>query len=208
MRKLLIGPLLTGAGWMAGSYYGASIEQVVRKSPESTYDGVSQALERIPQSGTTAFEGGQPMPYAVEVDRTPGKRLLVRLKFDGRQAAETELLFHPQNGGNETLVTASVHKDRAVLTHALAGTSRARLAYAPDWMLNLLTVRPLLQQVGEKIERGEMAEIFGGSAQAEWEASLPPEQQREVQEWRQYSASKPTVDPGADAERYLNGGQQ
>ena len=32
IRKLLIGPALTGAGWLAGSYYGASAEQLVQKA--------------------------------------------------------------------------------------------------------------------------------------------------------------------------------
>jgi hypothetical protein len=73
-------------------------------------------------------------------------------------------------------------------------------------MLNILTVRPLLQQLAQQIETGQQAEIPGMS-QADWESSLPPDQQREVQQYRQYEASRPTVDPDADAQRYMSGSQ-
>jgi hypothetical protein len=103
------------------------------------------------------------------------------------------------------VVTVRAHGERAVLSDTLAGTSRARLAYAPDWMLNLLTVRPLLRQWAEQIESGKAVEVPGMN-EADWESSLPADQQREVQEYRQYDASRPTVDPDADAQRYLKGG--
>jgi hypothetical protein len=90
-----------------------------------------------------------------------------------------------------------------VLREALAGSSSARLAYAPDWMLNLLMVRPLLQQVGQQIEQGQEVRVAGPS-EAEWELSLSPDQQRDVQEWRQYDASRPSVDPDADAAKAGN----
>jgi hypothetical protein len=96
-----------------------------------------------------------------------------------------------------------VHTDRSVLRQALAGTSSARLAYAPDWMLNLLMVRPLLQKLGQQIEQGQEMQVPGMS-EAEWESSLSPDQQRQEQEWRQYDASRPMVDPDADAARFVN----
>jgi hypothetical protein len=103
------------------------------------------------------------------------------------------------------VITAKAHGDRAVLGDALAGTSKARLAYAPDWMLNLLTVRPLLQQLAQQIEAGQPAAIPGMS-EAEWEARLPAEQQQQLQAWRQYDASRPSVDPNDDARKYIQGG--
>ena len=203
MRKLLIGPALTGAGWIAGSYYGAQAQQLVHKSPDDTYEGVSHALDNIPDHGTTAFEGGKPMPYELRVDRELDRQLVVHVLFGGREGGRTEIDFAPQ--GHDTLVTAKAHGDRAVLSDALAGTSKARLAYAPDWMLNLLAVRPLLQQLAQQIENGQQAEIPGMS-EADWESSLSADQQREVQEYRQEEASRPTVDPDSDARNYLKGG--
>src|SRR5437868_9556940 len=167
MRKFLIGPALTGIGWAAGSYYGASAQQLVHKTPDATYDGVSHLIENMPQSGTTHFEGGKPLPYEIRVDRTPGERLTVHLLFDGQEGGRTDILFTPRDEGAATLVTASAHGDRGVLGTALAGTSQARLAYAPDWMLNLLTVRPLLHQVAGEIERGETTALPGMS-EADW----------------------------------------
>jgi len=159
MRKLLIGPVLTGVGCLAGSYYGADARHVVHKGPNRTYEGLTQALDGMPQSGTTSFEGGKPLPYEIKADRTYGKRLFIRVMFEGREGANADIVLTPQNGGEETLVTAKAHGDREVLRTALAGSSRARLAYAPDWMLNLLSVRPLLQRLGAQIEDGEPVRV-------------------------------------------------
>jgi hypothetical protein len=205
MYKWLIGPALTGAGWLAGSYYGADAQQLVQKGPDATYEGVSNAVANMPQSGMTAFDGGKPMPYELRVDRDPGRQLVVHVLFDGREGGRTQIDFAPQgNGGEATMITATAHADRAVLTQALAGTSKARLAYAPDWMLNLLTVRPLLQQLARQIESGAPTSI-GGMSQADWEAQQSAEDQRRIQQWRQYEATAPTTDPNADAQRYLKG---
>jgi hypothetical protein len=205
MRKFLIGPALTGAGWIAGSYYGAQAEQLVHKSPDVTYEGVSHALDNMPQIGTTSFEGGKPVPFELKVDREPDRKLIVHVMFDGREGGQTEIDFAPQGDGRQTAVTARAHAERAVLTEALAGTSRARLAYAPDWMLNLLTVRPLLQQLAQQIESGEQTSIGG---MAEQESQLSPDEQRQEQEWRQYDASRPTTNPNADAQRFMNGASE
>jgi hypothetical protein len=204
MIKWLIGPVLTAAGWLAGSYYGADAEQLVHKSPSATYDGVSRAIDNMKQSGTTHFEGGQPMLYELRVDRTADRQLLVHILFDGREGGSIDLGFAPQADGKDTLVSGKVHGDRAVLGPALAGSSSARLAYAPDWMLNLLTLRPLLQRVAQQIEQGQPAQV-AGMTQADWESSLPADQQQQVQAWRQYDATRPNVDPNADARKFGNG---
>src|SRR3954451_12073461 len=120
MRKFLIGPALTGIGWAAGNYYGASAQQLVHKTPDATYDGVSHLIENMPQSGTTHFESGKPLPSEIRVDRTPGERLTVHLLVDGQEGGRTALLFTPQDDGAATLVTASAHRDRGVLGTALA----------------------------------------------------------------------------------------
>jgi len=156
MRKLLFGPAVTGIVWVSGSYYGASAQQVVQKSPDATYTAFSHAFADLPESGMTEFEGGKPVPYQIEVDRTLDRQLIVHVLFDGKEGATTEIDFAPiGDDDHSTLVTAKAHKERAVLSQALAGTSRARIAYAPDWMLNLLTVRPLLNQMAAQIEKGE-----------------------------------------------------
>jgi hypothetical protein len=162
MRKLLFGPAVTAIVWVSGSYYGASAQQVVHKSPDATYVAFSHAIADLPESGTTAFEGGKPVVYQIQVDRTLDRQLIVHLLFDGREGATTEIDFAPVgDDGATTLVTAKAHKERAVLSQALAGTSRARIAYAPDWMLNLLTVRPLLNQMAGQIEQGQQPELGG-----------------------------------------------
>jgi hypothetical protein len=207
IKKLLIGPLLTVGGWLAGSYYGASAEQLVHKDPATTYAAVDGAIANAPQSGTMKLEGGQPVPYAINVDRSDGERLVVHLLLDGREGAMTELRFAPHGGGGETLITARVHGDRTVLGAALAGTDKARLAWAPDWMLNL-AAKPLLRQLAEQIDSGEaVAAAPGFLSQADWESQLPAEEQKQVQLWRQYDASRPMVDPNESANAFLGNGE-
>lgn len=210
MLKFLIGPTLLGAIYVAGSIYGRDSEQLVHKSPASTYAAFEDSLSAIAQKGTTSFDGGTPMAYELKVDRTPDQQLVLRLFFDGKQGAEADMDFVPQNDGKNTLVIAKVHGDRAVLRTALAGTDKARLAYAPDWMLNL-TMRPVLRQLAQQVEDGET----GGNAfqdwtpadsEANWEARLTPEQREAVAAGQQYEATRPVVDPNADARTYLNGG--
>jgi hypothetical protein len=201
MYKFLIGPALVGAGYATGSYYGADAEQLVHKSPSVTYAAVEQALANTRQSGTTFFDGGTPMPYEIKTDRTPGQRLVISLLFDGRQGAQADLTFTPQNDGKDTLITTQIRGDRSVLGTALAGTSRAKLAYAPDWMLNL-TAKPLLQQLAQQIEQGEAASLDGspqGETEAQWESNLTAEQREQVSAWQQYQATRPAVDPNANA---------
>jgi hypothetical protein len=205
-----MGPVLTGAGYAAGSYYGSDAEQLVHKSPATTYAALEQALDNMRTSGTTSFEGGTPVPYEIKVDRSLDQKLVVHLLFAGKQGAEADIDLLPRDNGNATLVTSQIRADRAVLRPVLAGTDKAKLGYAPDWMFNL-TFKPLLQQLATRIEQGQLAsmdQLTAGEAQAQWEANLSDEQRNQVAEWRQYDATRPAVDPSADADRYLSGGSQ
>ena len=212
MLKFLIGPVLVGAGYAAGSYYGADAEQLVHKGPSVTYAAVETALAGMRQNGTTFFEGGKPVPYEIRIDRTLDQRLFITLYFDGRQGGTADLEFTPREGGSATLVTARIHGDRSVLRTALAGTSQAKLAYAPDWMLNL-TAKPVLRQLAEQVERdGDAALAVRGwspsDPEAQWESNLSDEERQQVSQWRQYEATRPAVDPNADAQRYMGGGNE
>ena len=60
MLKFLIGPVLVGAGYVAGSVYGSDAEPGVHKNPNVTYAAVEQALANVRQSGTTFFDGARP----------------------------------------------------------------------------------------------------------------------------------------------------
>ena len=206
MWKLLIGPVLAGCAWVAGSFYGGDAEQIVRKSPDAVFAGIDQAISAVPQSGMTHFEGGTPIPYELDVDRSASERLRVKLMLDGREGAEIDVHLAPRDGGKATLLTANVHTDHAVLRNSLAGTDKAKLAYAPDWILNL-TLRPVLRQLADQLEKGQPILASGGyQSRAEWESKLPPEERERVQEWRQYDAARPMVDPDEAARNYVNGG--
>jgi hypothetical protein len=129
--------------------------------------------------------------------------------FNGQQGAVADIIFTPQNDGKDTLITTRIHGDRSVLRTALAGTDKARLAYAPDWMLNL-SAKPVLKQLAKQIEEGQSATIQGmteADAEAQGENNLSDEQRQQVSEWRQYDATRPSVDPNADARNAGGGGQ-
>src|SRR5690348_6162377 len=130
MLKYLLGPVLMGAGYLAGSIYGRDAEQLVRKSPSETYLALETALDNIRPSGTTFFDGGTPMPYELKVDHQLDQQLLATLSFNGQPGAVAELDFSPQDGGKSTLVTVHMHGDHSVLRTALAGTNKAKLAWA------------------------------------------------------------------------------
>jgi hypothetical protein len=207
MLKFLIGPVLVGAGYIAGIIYGADAEQLVHKSPSVTYAAVEQALANVRSRGTTFFDGGQPIPYELKIDRTLDQKLVVSLFLAGMEGAEAELTFTPQNDGKDTLIATRIHGDRSVLRTALAGTNKARLAYAPDWMLNL-SAKPLLKQLADQIEQGGTADLglTEGEAQAQWESNLSDSDRQKLAKWRQYDATRPSVDPSADAEQHSSGG--
>lgn len=207
MLKYLLGPVLMGTGYLAGSIYGRDAEQLVHKSPSDTYDAVEATLDNMKPSGTTFFEGGTPLPYEIKVDRALDQSLQLHLLFGGQEGAEAEFDFAPRNDGKYTLVTLHIHGDHSVLRTALAGTDKARLAYAPDWMLNL-AAKPVLKQLAAQIEQGEaspFAAMTEGEAEAQWENNLTDEQKNDVAEWRQYDATRPAVDPNADAQNYMSG---
>jgi len=198
MYKFLMGPALMGAGYVAGSVYGADAEQLVHKSPAVTYAAVEQALGNVRPNGNTFFEGGTPMPYELKVDRVADQHLTISLSFNGQPGAQADLDFIGRNDGKDTLVITRIHSDHSVLRTALAGTDKARLAYAPDWMLNL-AVRPLLQKLAEQIEeQGSAGDLMAGwnpvQAEGQWEAGLSAQQREEVSEAQQYDATRPAVD--------------
>lgn len=205
MYKLLIGPALVGTGYAVGSVYSADAEQLVHKSPRVTYAGIEQALDNLPSSGKTFFEGGNPVPYEIKIDRIADQQLKVSLYFAGQEGAQAELDFIPRNDGKDTLVVTKIHSNHSVLRTALAGTDKAKLAYAPDWMLNM-SVRPVLQQLAAEVEKGAAADF--GMSEADSGPEPQPyaanEQPDLVSEAQQEEATRPLVDPDADAKRHMN----
>ena len=85
MRKLLIGPALTGIGYAAGSYYGADAEQLVHKSPDVVQAAVEQAISD--RTGTMELEGGKPIAYETKVEEGADGQVVMRLMFGEREAA-------------------------------------------------------------------------------------------------------------------------
>ena len=198
MRIFLIGPALLGLTHLAGSFLSDDVRQVVQERPSLVYASVSTALANTPTNGTMQLEGGAPVPYRLNVDRGPGEHLVVHLMLDGRQAGQVDLSFAPEKGGENTLIIAKVESDGKVVREELAGTDKAKLGYAPDWLLNFAFGKSL-REAAVEIEKGSFAFDPTGSS----EAAMTVEEQRQQDQWRQYQATRPTTDPNAAAEAYM-----
>jgi hypothetical protein len=201
-RKLLIGPALLGATCLGGSYYGRDAEQRVAKDPDTVYSAISQLVEGSETRGASLDrEDGKRVETDLKLAASdPGKSMSVQLLLDGQPGATADVAFAPDEDGKATLVSVRLHSDHAVLRDKLAGTSQARLAFAPDWLLNI-TFRPVLRAIAEDIEKEQG---FASASGSQSEAQLTPEQQREQQAWQQYQAAQPTTDPNQAARDYLS----
>jgi hypothetical protein len=197
MWKFLLGPLLLGAVCLFGSVYGSDAEQVVHKPPSVVRAAVSQAIANA-ASGIIPLEGGKPLVYDLRREWVSDEEMVVTMMMNGEQGAVTRLIFTPQDEGKDTLITAKIHTDHGVMREALAGSSKAKLGYAPDWVFNL-TFRPSMKKFAEQVERGQAM-----ASPAGWGAPPSPEQERQIQEWRQYDATRPAVDPNEAASDYMN----
>ena len=202
MRIFLIGPALLGLTHIAGSILVDDVRQVVHKRPAVVYDNVSTALANTPQSGTMQLEGGKPVPYRISVDRSPGERLVVHLMLDGRKAGQIDLSFTPEDGGENTLIIAKVDSDGKVVREELAGTDKAKLGYAPDWLLNFAFGKSL-REAAEQMEQGSFIVDAAGGFAGSGDASMTVEERQQMDRWRQYEATRPPTDPNAAADAYM-----
>jgi hypothetical protein len=159
------------------------------------------------RSATLTRQDGRKVETALNIANSdPDKSMAIQLTFDRQPGVSAHVTLTPQEGGAATLMAVKLHGNYAVLHDMLAGTKEARLAYAPDWLLNL-TFRPVLRALGEDIEKERgFASLSGGESQADWEAKLSPGEQQQVAAWRRYEAARPATDPNADAQRYMSGG--
>jgi hypothetical protein len=205
-KYLLLGPVLSAVTYGAGAYYGADAEQLVHKSPDTVYAALSNMVEGSPErEASLNGDDGRRIKTDLKLAASdPGKSMSIQLLLDGQPGASADVSLTPQEDGKATLVAVKLHGDHAVLRDRLAGSSQARLAYAPDWLLNL-TFRPVLRALGEDIEKEQgFASISGTQSEADWEAKLSPGEQQQVAQWRQYESTQPTVDPDAAAQNYMS----
>lgn len=196
VRIFLIGPTLLGLIHLAGSIFVDDVRQLVRKPPATVYSNVSTALANTPSSGRMQFEDGSSVPYRFKVDRGFGDHLVVHLLFNDRKAGQVDLRFEPEGGGEHTLIVAKVESDGKAIREELKGTDKAKLGYAPDWLLNF-AFGGSLREAAELIEQGNFTVSTGRPA------ALTIEEQKQRDKWLQYQATRPSVDPSAAADAYM-----
>jgi len=205
LKYFLVGPLISVVAYGVGAYYGSDAQQLVNKSPDTVYAALSNMVDgSIERDAGITRDDGQRIDTDLKLAASePGKSMTMQLLLDGQPGVSADVTLSPQQDGKATLVAVKLHANHAVLRDKLAGSPQARLGYAPDWLLNL-TFRPVLKALGEDIEKEQgFASLPGFHSQAEWESSLPADQQQDLQRWRQYDATRPTSDPNAAAQNYM-----
>lgn len=198
----MIGPALLGVIHAVGSIFSDDVRQVVHKRPSIVYSSVSTALANTPLSGKMELEGAEPVPYQLSVDRGPGEHLVVHLMLDGRKAGQVDLSFAPENDGEDTIIIAKVESDGKVVREELAGTDKAKLGYAPDWLLTFAFGRSL-SEAAEQIEKGSFAVDPAHGFSGSTEALMTVEERQQRDRWQQYQATRPSTNPNAEAKRYM-----
>jgi len=204
-KYFLVGPVLSAAAYGAGAYYGADAEQVVNKSPDTVYAALSNMVDgSVERDAGITRDDGKRIDTDLKIAASdPGKSMTIHLLLDGQPGASADVTLAPQQDGKATMVSVKLHANHAVLREKLAGSPQARLGFAPDWLLNL-TFRPVLKALGEDIEKEQgFANLPGFHSQADWESALPADQQQQLEQWRQYDATRPAVDPNATAQNYM-----
>lgn len=182
-------------------------EQVIRKDPGAVFDAFVDAFAASQAGSMTRFGPAAALGYEVKLDKTRDEKLDVTVLLNKAKASEVHFTFTPQNGGAETLVTADVAVDQAVMREAFAGTPQEKLSQVPD-LAYRVGMQRMLKEWAERIEDGlPLAEGAESWMEPEHEPSpaMAAQERRWEEQERRQAATKPMVDPGADARKYLNG---
>jgi hypothetical protein len=194
--------LALGGCGLAGSH---DADQIVKKDPETVYAALDSAFSDAISEGNNgaAAEHGQ----VTTIDRDPGKSLDLKVMIQGRQAVRMRFGVEPANGGADTRLTGDIDVDQAVLRESIReqGGDDAKLPAIPSFAFDM-AMKKVVAEIGQKIEAGEP---LNGSRSTLAMATTPePSPSASESRWeqsrRQEAATKPMVDPDADARKYLN----
>ncbi|HKX91852.1 MAG TPA: hypothetical protein VJM15_05430 [Sphingomicrobium sp.] len=208
MRTIVIGSMCGIAAVMLGGCglgAGHDADQIVKKDPETVYAALDSAFSDAVADGNhgAAAEHGQ----VTTIDRDPGKSLDLKVMIEGKQAVRMRFGVEPANGGADTRLTGDIDVDQAVLRESIReqGGDDAKLPAIPSFAFDM-AMKKVVAEIGKKIEAGEP---LGGSRSTLAMATSPdPSPSASESRWeqrrRQEAATRPMVDPDADARKYLN----
>jgi hypothetical protein len=195
MRAVVFGvPLICACAYVAFAGLGRPAEEVVHAPPAKVYSAFADAFSDTEQSGVTEVHG-QSVAYQITVDEVEDKSIDVVWEIAGEKAGHLRLGFAP-NGENDTTVTGSITADAQkmdeIFRHGSSGVGDT-----PAFVMNV-GLRSALSDAGKKIE--------DGIPLAKWGQRVDSANERSADEARHRAATKPMIDPDAEARRYLHQG--
>jgi hypothetical protein len=200
MRAIAIPAVLAcGCAYVAYDHMAGPPTQLVHASPDAVYSAFSDAASDLEQGGTVEQGNGQYVAYQVIVDKVPGKSIDASWLIGGNEAGHLHLDFSAADQG-ATRVAGKVDFDKEKFRDAFRGHGeiyKVMPLVQEDWEL-----RTALRTAAEKIEAGKAIASFSiqpGTPENDWS----PAQQRAYSSQQMRNATKPMIDPAADARKAM-----
>lgn len=215
IKTMLFGLAAAGVGGAAltgGSIGGGpDAEQRVARSPAAVYAAISSITEEGVRE--RAAEAGAPaMVFAVT--KEPGKAVHYLLTIDGKVAGSVDLAVAPEEGGAASRLSAEIELDQAALKTLIDSAGPNDFFAMPDALINAAAGQALAE-MARKIEADLPLEPWGPEDLAGWNShgGHSHEEGGEMHAGAEAApgplgSTEPMVDPNAEAEKYLKGGQQ
>lgn len=203
------GAALTGGG-IGG---GPDAEQRVARPPAEVYAAISSITpEGVQERG--GVEGEPAVRF--EVRKEPGKAVHYLLTIDGKVAGSVDLAVAPEGDGAASRLSAEIELDQAALKKMIAEDGPNDFFTMPDALINAAAGQALAEMAA-KIEAGTPLDQWGPDELAGWNShgghghsegegmSILSASEAAT---RPTASTEPMLDPNAEAEKYLKGGQQ
>jgi hypothetical protein len=175
---------------------GGPAGQVVHAAPDKVYSAFEDGFSDAEQSGVVQANG-QSVAYQIEVEKVRNKSIDVIYEISGEKVGHLHLGFAPEGQG-DTMVTGTIVAN-AQKIHETLGYSTTGF---PDSPVVDLGLAPMLSDAAKKIEEGMPLGKFGKRIDAS-NGDCGSSCRNYADEARQRAATRPMVDPDADARRYL-----
>jgi hypothetical protein len=186
---------------LAFAGFGAPVHQAVQAPPDRVYSAFSETFANAEQSGIAEAEPGHPVAYQVLVDKVVDKSIDVTWTIEGKEAGRLHLGFEPEGAGG-TMITGTIKADTQKIRDTFHGSSGA-FPSSSAFVMNA-GLSTMLAEAADKIEKGEPLGSFGRRTDISERGQVGRPSSSYADRARQRAATRPMLDPGADAARYLN----
>lgn len=209
---ILIGMLaLAVAGCRGVNASNGGIEQLVKEDQATVYAAFTEAFSEGALGGASQYSNLWNGGMQTFVEKASDTKLSVTTKFNGQTATAVHFTFKPENSGRETLVTASVMVDQAVMRTAFAGTPKEEVGELSE-SAQAIGLQRLMVKYAQRIENSmpmnvpsEGWQTSGTGPPPEFYEGMPEDMVADIRRHdeaeRQRASSAPMVDPNAARQR-------